>query len=565
MAEASASSLVAKFNGYSRQPFTRQLALLLGLAASAALAIGLVQWAMEPQHKPLFGAMAPEDTNAVIATLDANGIEYSLERRTGMLTVPASDMHRARLALAGAGYPRQDGIGFESLYREQEIGLSSFMEQARYHRALEAELSRTITAMESVRSARVHLAMTKQSAFLRQRERPAASVMLNLYAGRPLNDRQLSGIVHLVASSVPNLDAEQVSVVDQQGKLLSTRGSEPDFEFSQEQFRVTRQLEQDYSQRILNILEPILGPGSVRAQVAADLDFTRIERTSEVYAPDPRIRSEQTSEETSNQRLAGGVPGALASEPPVDSGASVQASADDATASSTQAVASSPARTSRRSTINYEMDKTISHVRETPGTLRSLSIAVLVDYETTTAEDGTVSRAPLSAERIDEVTTLVQEAVGFNATRGDSVSVISASFVDAPTPEDIPLETSLLDEDWVWQLARGLLALTVLLTLVFFVIRPVMQFSAVPVAPPPQALPGTQMGLMTTGMGAEPGAMAEDQVTIGGTQSNAMASLPGALQVAPGYQQQLQLARSVASGEPVRAAHVVKSWMSDNG
>ncbi len=559
MAEATDNSFFARFSGYSRQPATRQLALLLGLAASIAMGIGLVQWAVKPSYKPLYGTMAPEDTNQVIASLEANGMDYQLDQRSGMVAVPAGDIHRARLLLAGDGFPRGEGVGFESLYREQEIGLSSFMEQARFHRALESELARTISAMDSVRSARVHLAMAKQSAFLRQREQPAASVMLNLYAGRTLNERQLAGIVHLVASSVPNLDSEQVSVVDQQGKLLSGQGTDEDFGYTQEQFRFTRQLEADYNARIMDILEPILGPGAVRAQVAAEVDFTRTERTSETYAPETQVRSEQTSEEISNQRFAGGVPGTLSNEPPIET--DVVAQQPGATAGAGEALTDAqgstlpPARTSRRSTINYEIDKTISHVRETPGSLQKLSIAVVLDY--VAAADDPTNRVPMSQERIDEVTALVREAVGFSAERGDTVSVISASFVPVPVLEDAVIESSLFEQDWVWQLAKGLLALIVLLALIFVVLRPLVKFAAVPVAPAPQSLqgPGQQaVAALAGGMG-----MADDQVTLGG--QNPMALAGGAA----GYQQQLQMARSVAEGEPDRAAQVVRNWVAADG
>ncbi|MFT4767497.1 MAG: flagellar M-ring protein FliF [Glaciecola sp.] len=561
MAEATDNTLFARFNGFSRQPATRQLALLIGLAASIAMAMGLVQWAVEPNYKPLYGTMAPADTNDVIASLEANGVDYRMDRRSGMVAVPAGEIHRARLLLAGDGYPRGEGVGFESLYREQEIGLSSFMEQARFHRALESELARTIGAMDSVRGARVHLAMAKQSAFLRQRERPAASVMLNLYAGRTLNERQLSGIIHLVASSVPNLDSEQVSVVDQQGKLLSGQGTDEEFGFTQDQFRYTRQLEANLNQRIVDILEPILGADAVRAQVAADLDFTRVERTLETYAPDTRVRSEQTSEEISNRPFSGGVPGTLSNEPPIDTTVALQQAAPTAgvgVEAAEQAAGVPPARTSRRSTINYEMDKTISHVRETPGTLQKLSIAVVLDYIESTADDGTTSRAAMPQERIDEITSLVREAVGFDANRGDTVSVISASFIEVPAIEDTVIESSLLEQDWIWQLAKGLLVLIVLLTLVFVVVRPLVKFAAVPMP-----LMQSHQGLAGLGQQAMAGGMTDDQVTLGG---QGQMGLPGAAGGgAGGYQQQLQMARSVAAGEPDRAAQVVRGWVSDDG
>ncbi|MEM6774222.1 MAG: flagellar basal-body MS-ring/collar protein FliF [Pseudomonadota bacterium] len=562
MAEAAQTTLVDRFNGYSRQPVTRQLALLVGLAASIAMALGLVQWAMEPTYKPLYGSMAPEDMNQVITTLEANGIDYSLNQRTGMVAVPAGQVHRARMMLASDGYPKGEGVGFESLYREQEIGLSSFMEQARFHRALEAELSRTISAMDSIRGARVHLAMARQSAFLRQREQPAASVMLNLYAGRGLNERQLAGIVHLVASSVPNLDAEQVSVVDQQGKLLSSQGADDEMAFTQEQFRHRRELEEDYSQRILAILEPILGSGSVRAQVAADMDFTRIERTSEVYAPETIVRSEQTSEETSNQRLSGGVPGTLSNEPPIDTAVNVAAGPDPAlqAGGGQNQQALPPARTSRRSTVNYEVDKTISHILETPGSLQRLSIAVVLDYVENTADDGTVTRDPMAQERVDEITALVREAVGFNEARGDTVSVISASFVEAPPVEDVVVESSIFEQDWIWQLGKGLLALVVLLALIFVVLRPVMKFSAAP-APVIASPHGLPEQAVAGALGNDGVPMGEDQVTLGGEQ----VGLPPAAGGSMGYQQQLQMARSVAEGEPERAAYVVKNWVAGDG
>jgi len=558
MAEATQNTLVDRFSGYSRQPATRQLALLLGLAASIAIAVGLVQWVVEPNFKPLYGAMAPEDTNQVIASLEANGVDYRLNERSGVVAVAASDIHRARLFLAGDGYPRADGMGFESLYREQEIGLSSFMEQARFHRALESELARTISALESVRAARVHLAMSKQTVFLRQREQPAASVMLNLYAGQGLNERQLAGIIHLVASSVPNLESEQVSVVDQQGKLLSGQGTDDDFGFTQEQFRFTRQLEADYNARIMDILEPILGVGSVKAQVAADVDYTRIERTSETFAPDTRVRSEQISEEVSNQRFAGGVPGTLSNEPPIETEVVTEQPGTMVDGTGTQIAEIPPARTSRRSTINYEMDKTVSHVRETPGSLEKLSIAVVLDY--VDADDGSGTQVPMPQERIDEITSLVREAVGFNAQRGDTVSVISASFVELPEIESMEVQSSLFDQAWIWQVGKGLLAVIVLLALIFGVLRPLAKFAAVPIVPSPQGLqapPQQPAAALADGM-----AMTDDQVTLGGQNQVMQAGLAGP---AAGYQQQLQVARSVASGEPDRAAQVVRNWVANDG
>lgn len=549
------NALVERFTDYSRQPAARQIALLVGLAASIALGIGLVQWAMTPNYKPLFGSLSGEDTNQVITALEANGIDYRMDNRSGTLAVASDQVHRARLLLASEGFPREDGLGFETLYQEQEIGVSSFMEQARYHRSLEQELSRTMTAMQGVRAARVHVAVSKQSAFLRQREQPAASVMLQLTPGRTLNARQLAGVIHLVASSVPNLQAEQVSVVDQQGRLLSGQGEQDGLGYTKEQYRLSQQLEQRYAQRIVGILEPILGPGNVRAEVTADIDFTRIERTSEQYAPETVIRSEQTTEETSDSRFAGGVPGTLANQPPAPAEVAQQPAGDEAEAADDQR----PTRVSRRATRNYEMDKTISHIRETPGGLSRLSVAVVVDYIDGVADDGAAAPVPLPPERIDEINALVREAVGFNAERGDTLSVINASFIDPPAMET-PEPPSILEQDWIWRTGKGVLAALVLGALVFFVLRPLIAFSTGAASGQSDLRDITQgqRALGNDGGNDADGAggLQDDQVTLASQQQYA---LPG------GYQQQLQMARNLATGEPQRAAQVVKGWVADDG
>ena len=540
-------TLMERFGGFSRQPAVRQLALLVGLAASVALAIGLVQWATAPGMKPLFSQLNPADTNIVISTLESNGIEYEINAGGSMVAVPKADLDRARLLLASEGLPKGDGIGFESLYQEQELGLSSFMEQARYHRALEAELARTMAALDSVRSARVHLAISKESPFLRKGNAPAASVMLNIYPGRILSDRQLAGIVHLVSSSVPNLDASQVSVVDQAGKLLSDQGEDDAMGSSKDHYRLTQQLEQDYSDRIVMILEPILGAGSVRAQVNADMDFTRIERTSEVYAPDTVVRSEQLSEEIANTPVDGGAPGELVNEPPVDP------AVQDQPVEGQQVAQQAPARTSTSTTRNYEMDKTISHLQETPGSLRRLSVAVLLDYAENVGEDGQVTRAPLEQAQLDEIRTLVSEAIGFTADRGDTLSIMNAEFMRPPAPEPLP-EPGFLEQDWVWQAGKGLLALSVLLALVFAVLRPLMRFAAVPIPPAPQMVPQNQL--------AGPDGQAGGQMMLA---SGEPVGLPQNMNQGANYLQSLSMARQAAGGEPARAASVMKNWVAADG
>ncbi|MEZ5569427.1 MAG: flagellar basal-body MS-ring/collar protein FliF [Halioglobus sp.] len=264
--------LLGRFSSLSRQPITRQLSLLLGLAASIALGMGMVQWALTPEFAPLYGELPPESASQIMQSLDTQNVPYRVDSRTGMVSVPADRVRETRLKLAGEGLPKLDTPGFAMLEEEYGLGVSSFMEKARYDRALEQELSSSITSLDSVRGARVHLALPKQSAFIRKKDKPAASVLVNLYPGRELSDRQLAGIVHLVAFSVPGLEAEQVSVIDNRGKLLSAQ-SDDDFGSTKENFRFTQQLEQRYVERITEILTPILGVGAVQAQVAAEIDL----------------------------------------------------------------------------------------------------------------------------------------------------------------------------------------------------------------------------------------------------------------------------------------------------
>ncbi|MFV0276270.1 MAG: flagellar basal-body MS-ring/collar protein FliF [Parahaliea sp.] len=540
---------------FSAQPVARQMALLLGIAASIALGVGMVQWANTPDYKPLFAPLGAEDTNRAIAALETGGIAYRLNAGTGMLAIPAGQVQQARLLLASEGLPGDGGSGFKNLYQEQEIGLSSFMERARFNRALESELAQTISALEGVRSARVHLAVARPSAFLRKRDMPAASVVLHLYDGQVLSPRQLAGVVNLVSSSVPDLSSDRVAVVDQRGQLLSGQDKQNELGYTQEQFRYAELLEQRFGNRITDILEPFLGVGAVRAQVTADIDFTRVERTSEQFSPETVIRSEQTTESLSsagNGRL-GGVPGTLSNQPPTQTEVTEVEVAD--AAGTGDAGLGQPLDSNRSQVRNYEVDKTISHIRETPGTIRKLSVALVVDYVDQAAEDGTVERVPLSAERIDEITRLARDAIGFNAGRGDTVSVINASFVPLPEPEAVE-GPSILEQDWVWVLARWLAVVLGSLLLVLFVLRPLIRFSTT--APP--ALPGKAAGggkaLPAGRAGGGTGELEDDQVTLGGERLSIGHE---------GYRTSFEEARIVVDEEPRRAAHVMKQWIAENG
>ncbi len=533
--------ILDRVSGFAAQPVTRQVSLLAGFAASIALAIGVVNWASTPSYEPVYGAMSPADNATAINVLQTSGIKYRMEPGTGLLEVPYDDVLQARMALASEGFPRNGGgIGFESLYEEQQMGLSSFMEQARYHRAVEAELARTISAMDSVSGARVHLAIAKQSAFMRRGNEPSASVMVSLLPGVRLSERQLSGIIHLVASSIPNLDSDRVSVVDQAGKLLSSQGEDSDFGYTAEQFRLAQQFENSLNDRIMAILEPILGVGAVRAQVTADMDFTRVESTNEIYDPTTVLRSEQTTQDITNRGLGGGqAPGALVAQPPQQGALAVN---QDPAAP----VGNIPDRESTKETRNYEVNKTISHTRRVPGTIQKLSVAVVVDY----VLDDNGDRIALDQARIDQITALVREAIGFSAERGDTVQIINSPFI-APDPiEPIP-EPGIFEQAWVWEVGRGLLAALAVLALIFTVLRPMIRYSTSYTPPAPAA--ASRLENVMSEVGSE-----QNAATLPGPSTPASPSQPN-------YHQSVAMARNTAVEQPVRAAYVVKNWIAADG
>lgn len=531
--------------GFGNLSIYRQLALMGGLAASIALGVVIVMWSQQPNYSMLYSGLSDQDSLEVINALDRAGIPHKMNGAAGTILVPADKVHQARMSLAGEGLPKGAATGFALLDKEQGFGVSQFMENARYQRALEGELSQTISSMSNVQSARVHLALPKQSAFVRDRKKPSASVMLNVYGGRPLEAGQVAAVVHLVASSVPNLSPDQVTVVDQTGKLLTIEGSSDQIRLTANQFDYRRNVEDYYTKRIEDILTPILGSNGVRAQVSADIDFTQTEQTQEKFNPDlPAVRSEQTYEDRSNgASTVAGVPGALSNQPP---GTTAQAAQGQTGIDTTKG----PESSVRRITRNYELDKTISHTKYQTGVVRKISIAVVVDDKQTVADDGTVERVPRTEDELTRITALVKEAVGFNAERGDSVNVINASFAPPPTLEEPP-EPGLLDKPWIWDVAKQVAAAIGVLLLVFGVLRPLLR-SLVEKAPDISALPVVAQGRGET-MPMAGGA--------GGAGQDMQAQLP-----APNnYEQRLGAVKGLASQDPKRVAQVVKTWVATDG
>ena len=554
----------------------RQLGLLVGLAASVAIGFAVVLWSQQPDYRPLYGSLNGMDATQVVETLTASGIDYTIEPNSGALLVKADDLARARMRLAAAGVaPTDNSVGFEILDREQGLGTSQFMEATRYRRGLEGELARTVASLNNVKAARVHLAMPKASVFVRDERKPSASVLVELYPGRGLEPSQVMAIVNLVATSVPELDKGQVTVVDQKGNLLSDQQELSELSMAGKQFDYTRRMETLFTQRVHNILQPVLGTGRYKAEVSADVDFSSVESTSEMFNPDqPALRSEQQVNEQRQSSLPPqGVPGALSNQPPGPAAAPEQAAGAAAPAGPVAAgqplidangqqimdpvtgqpmLAPYPADKREQSTRNFELDRSISYTRQQQGRLRRLSVAVVVDDQVRIdPATGESSRVPWTTDDLARFTRLVQDSVGFDASRGDSVSVINTAFT-ASLGEEIP-DIPFYTQPWFWDIVKQVLGVLFILVLVFGVLRPVLN-----------NITGGGRGKELAGSGdVELGSMAgldgelsDDRVSLGGPQSIMLPS------PSEGYDAQLNAIKSLVAEDPGRVAQVVKEWIN---
>ena len=524
--------------------------MLVGLAAAVAAGVGVVLWSQGPTYGLLYSNLADEEAAAITQSLSSAGIKYRMENGTGGISVPVERINEARLMLAGQGV-LQSG-GFASLSKEGGLGVSQFMESARYQHALEQELARTISSLQQVAAARVHIAVARNSSFVRDRSPGSASVFLQMKPGRRLASEQVTAIVNLVASSLPDIDASQVTVVDQQGRLLSSPQGQDEFAARDQQVEFTRQFEESYSQRIEALIAPLVGVGRVRAEVSAQFDMSAVEEAREQYSPDSQIvRSEQVSEDRrAGTGGAAGVPGSLSNQP--------QGRAPNAVVAN-----ESKQDGSTQSTRNYEIDRTIAYTRQPAGRLTRISVAVLVDNVQVKGKDGKLTEVALTPEQISRVTTLVKDAVGFEEERGDSVNVVNSAWSGDPRVAAGELESlPVWEQPWARDAAKLLIGLIALLALVFAVLRPLArQFAGVLSAPSPLpsplALPGIASG--DSGFPAmSDGAGRVSMSSAGYTSAEATMS-------ATAYEDQIAQARALVGEDPARVAQVVKKWVSTNG
>lgn len=524
------------------------MGLAAAVAASIALVVGLFLWSSAPDYRVLFSNLSERDAGAVTATLQQMNVPYKTEAG-GTLLVPGDQVYDLRFKLAAQGLPKGGAVGFE-LMDAGKLGMTQFQEQVTYQRGLEGELSRTIMSLAPVESARVHLAIPKPSVFIRDRQAPSASVLVNLHAGRGLDPGQVQSIVHLVSSSVPDLAPKQVTVVDQAGNLLTGKNdSGTILGLDSGQLDYLRQIEAYYSQRIEAIVSPIVGQGNVKSEVRADLDFSQSEATSETYKPNPgpdtqAVRSQQTLEESGGAGAqAQGVPGALTNQPPGPATAPPNAPAGANAGPNTAAGGAAAGGNSRReNTVNYELDKTVRHVKDPVGRIKRLSVAVVVNYRAAVpGPEGEPGKpTPLTAQELEQINNLVKEAMGYSQERGDTLNVVNAAFTETKTEIDIPLWKDPDNVSTAKSLLKNLIVFGLAFYLVFGVLRPLLK----DLVKPPEAVTPEGLGV---GMGGEEGMHPE-----GG----------GARAKDESYATILAQVKEFAKTNPQITAEIIKEWMN---
>ena len=548
-----------KVSDFIAQPAVQRA--IPAIIALAILVVSLVIYSVftGSSHRPLYENLSEEDRSAVYAALQEAGIDTRIQQSSGMITVSDEDYHRAKMMLASQGLPQGAATGgFEMIRGEQSLGTSQFMEQMRYRLAIEEELAATISTINSIKRARVHLAIPKQSVFIRDREKPKASVVVWPHGGRVVSDSQVQAIVNMVASSVPFMDSESVSVVDRYGNLLHSSTNSPEMKMSNEKMRYRRSLEEMYRSRIVALLTPFMGQENIHVEVNAEVDFTSVESMSESFPGQNVTRSEQLSERRNASKEAVGVPGAMSNQAPVEGElvAFGQGEGKDNQVKDEKSVA-----VNHNSTRNYEVDRTIRHEKKLAGHLTKLTVAMVLDAPK--PADGEEAKPQKSVEELE---TLIKGAIGFNEARGDSVVVMSTAFEELPQAEDIPLWK---DPD-MQSIARQILVVIAFILLVLFVFRPLIRN----VVNPGTMVSGQQVAIGPDGqpiaIGADGFPHDENMMREGETLEEMKARLKpkkkssisaDMLDTANTYDDKVALVRMLVSEDSRRVANVMRGWL----
>ncbi|WP_428826974.1 flagellar basal-body MS-ring/collar protein FliF [Azonexus sp. IMCC34842] len=554
---------------FNRLGDQQKIIFMVAVAAIVAVIVGSILWSRQPDWKVLFSNLTEKDGGAIVAILETQNVPHRYSDN-GSLLVPAERVHEVRLKLATQGLPRGGLVGFE-LMENQKFGTSQFAEQVNYQRGLEGELARTIQSIGSVQTARVHLAIPKPSVFVREEQKPTASVMLNLYPGRTLDNGQIAGIAHLISSSVPQLPMANVTVIDQNGVLLSQLKSKlTEAGLDPVQVKYVREVEDGIIKRIEEILKPLLGNENFKVQVAADLDFSQSEQTAESFRPNSTpdsssIRSQQNNETASVNQAAGGVPGALTNQPPVPATAPLtqpatgttptpptkpgdaQGKIDVSGITAPLNAAGQPISTSKNATINYEVDKTIRYTKQAIGSIRRLSAAVVVNHRKDIGKDGKPTTKALADSEMKQINDLVREAMGFSKERGDTISVANAPFtVDDKSETGLPIWKDPENIGYAKDIFKYLIIAAIITFLYLKIIQPTLKTMF---PPPPKAEEEGGSG-MFAGIGDVLGEEGEEGATDVRIDS---------------YAAKVQKARDFAQTDSKAVANIIKDWIGANG
>ncbi len=542
---------------WQAMPVRLQLGAVFGLAALIAVLAFMFVGARDSDYRPLFPTLSEKDGGQVIDRLAQMNVPYKFAEGGSVILVPSGRVHELRMKLAAQGLPSAGAgggtiAGYE-LLDKNSFGQTQGQERMKVQRAIEGELTTSIQALESVKSARVHLALPQQNGFFREQQKPSASVVLTLHPGRTLDRNQIAGIVRVVSGSVPELSAKAVSVVDSTGALLSgTPDDENAAGLDTQQLQYRREVEANHLKRVMALLEPVVGRDNVRASVSAEIDFSQVMQTAEAWRPNQGADAkasirEQRSEESSQPGSAtpAGVPGATSNQPPTPATAPVNGAAQPLQGAQANAAGNQSQR--KEAATRYELDKTVTVTRNAVGNVRRLSAAVVVNHRSTTDAKGKTTSVPLSDKEVEQLTALVQQGIGFNAERGDVVKVVNAPFrIDAPpAAEDVPL----WKQPWLLDLLKSAAAPAALalvaLVIISKLLRPAMNEL---MAPPPQHKPGDQLDELVGEGENEPPPPAPRP--------------PPKVLMPPGNSDKVEAARLLAKSNPAAVANIVRGWVN---
>jgi flagellar M-ring protein FliF len=527
----------------------RQVTIIIALAICLAIAIAIIIWARQPDMRPL-GQYPTEELVQTLDFLDAQKIDYELEGNTIM--VAETDYQTIKLQMARDGFTQAPSSGTDILMQDMGFGVSQRLERERLKHSREQQLARTIEELQDINRAKVLLAIPKENVFARREKKPSATVVITLKRGRTLGGEEVDSIVDIVASAVQGLEPARVTVTDQNGRLLNSGSQDSLAARSRKEYEIERKREQEYLEKIDGILIPVVGFGKYTAQVDLTMDFSAVEETQKRYNPDlPAVRSETTFEESNIGGITAGIPGALSNQPPVNS--NIPEIAGDANSQG-----SSPSRSQKEATRNYELDTTISHKRQQTGVIRRISVSVAVDYLPKADEEGNMTMAPRSQEELMNIRRLLQGGVGFDMQRGDALEVVTVPFVreDIIEQADLPL----WEQDWFMKTIRLALGALVIIVLILAVVRPMLKR----LIDPDDTLEDFDEDALTTGV--DLGDSTLDMLNNEFDSSAVGFSSDGTLQLPDlhGDEDLLKAVRALVANEPELSSQVVKAWLTED-